>query len=386
LTGVPRQVSPEAARRLAVRAQLLEGDRPTSVLETVRRLGYVQIDPISVVARTQLLTLFARLPQTFDPAELDRELWERRSLFEYFTHAASMVLSEDYGIHQVFMRRYGTTSPQSQRAAAWVQKNRRLRDAIMRRIRRDGPVRSRDFTDTSTRTWDSYGWTSGRNVSWMLDWLWTKGRILVAHRTGGDRWWDLAERVLPDDVRSQRLTERQATLAQVERMLRALGVATAKDIRWHLPRGRYPDLPRRLGELTRAGTVVPATVDGLDGWMHAEALADLEAMEAGDWAPRTTVLSPFDNLVCNRDRTERLFGFDYRIEIYVPKAKRRYGYYVLPVLHGDRFVARVDASYDRAERRLTVHANHLEPGTDTADARATGSAIEQLEAWLGAST
>jgi uncharacterized protein len=224
----------------------------------------------------------------------------------------------------------------------------------------------------------------------MLDVLWTQGRIMVAGRQGQQRVWDLAERILPDWAPTRRPPEREVVRLAAQRSLRALGVATARDIDRHFTAYRYPGLDGVLAALERAGRVerVRVAADGSEHpgpwYVHADDLPLLERLQAGDWQPRTTLLSPFDNLLINRERTERLFGFHYRMEIYVPKAARRYGYYVLPILHGDRLVGRVDPAMDRRSGRLVVHAIHAEPDAPEAAGPAVAAALQDLASFLGA--
>jgi uncharacterized protein YcaQ len=178
--------------------------------------------------------------------------------------------------------------------------------------------------------------------------------------------------------------------AAAQRSLRALGVATARDIGRHFTAYRYPGLATVLASLERSGRIerVRLTADGAGRngpwYVHADDLPLLERLEDGDWQPRTTLLSPFDNLIINRERTERLFGFRFRLEIYVPRAARQYGYYVLPVLHGDTLVGRVDPALDRTNGRLVVHAVHAEPGAPASAGPAAAAALQDLAAWLEA--
>jgi hypothetical protein len=215
-------------------------------------------------------------------------------------------------------------------------------------------------------------------------------RILVAGRKGQQRVWDLAERWLPAWAPTRRPPEREVVRLAAQRSLRALGVATTRDIDRHFTAYRYPGLATVLASLERSRRIerVRLAADGAERngpwYVHADDLALLERLEAGDWRPRTTLLSPFDNLIINRERTERLFGFSFRLEIYVPKAARRHGYYVLPVLHGDRFVGRVDPALDRKTGRLTVHAVHAEPDAPSSAGPAVASALQELATFLGA--
>ena len=398
--STPRTISPTLARRLAVAKQRLAGpcaqaaSRPDAarILGLVRDLGCVQLDPISAVARSHLLVLWSRVG-AYDMGELDRLLWEERSLFEYWAHAASIVLTEDYPIHNVMMRRYpsGETG-WSRRVRDWIEQNRELRDHILEEIRKNGPMQSKQFEDKTLEEWYSTGWTGGRNVSQMLDFLWTQGKLMVAGRVGGQRLWDLAERCLPEWTPHEELDRHEAVRRAAQKSLRALGVANPRDITQHYTRGRYPGLEKALAELEAEGRIEHVRIEEdhkvwPGAWyVHADDLPLLERLAAGEWHPRTTLLSPFDNLVCDRARSEKLFDFEFRIEIYVPKAQRKYGYYVLPILHGDRMIGRVDPSMDRKQKRLNINAVYAEPGApmDAETGQAVAGAIESLGEFLGA--
>jgi uncharacterized protein YcaQ len=208
---------------------------------------------------------------------------------------------------------------------------------------------------------------------------------MVAGRKGIEKYWDLAERVLPSWTPREPMTEQQATSKAAEYSLRSLGVATAADIRQNFVM-RYPGLEKALVSLRRRERIESVAVEGLDDeWFaHTDDLRLLDRIEAGDWTPRTTLLSPFDNLIRDRARLERLFGFEYRIEIYVPKAKRRYGYYVLPILDGDRIVGRMDPAMDRSNGRLTIKAVYAEPGAPASAGKGVAASVEDLATFLGA--
>ena len=387
-----RTLDPALVRRLAVSRQCLTGPPPAAagpedIMSVAADLGSLQLDPISVVARSHLLVLWSRLGR-YDPADVEDLLWRERRLFEYWTHAAAIVCMDDLPIHSLLMRRY--PSERRRQLREWLAANQALRRSILRRLRAEGPLPTSAFEDRAVTSWQSSGWTAGRNVDRMLDLLWTQGRILVAGRKGQQRVWDLAERWLPDWAPTRRPPEREVVRAAAQRSLRALGVATARDIECHFTAYRYPGLPTVLASLERSGRIerVRLTADGAGRngpwYVHADDLPLLERLEDGDWQPRTTLLSPFDNLIINRERTERLFGFRYRLEIYVPRAARQYGYYVLPVLHGDTLVGRVDPALDRTNGRLVVHAVHAEPGAPASAGPAVAAALHDLAAWLGA--
>jgi uncharacterized protein YcaQ len=393
MARAPRTRDPALVRRLAVSRQRLTGPLPAAagpedIMSVAADLGSLQLDPISVVARSHLLVLWSRLGR-YDPADVEDLLWRERRLFEYWTHAAAIVCMDDLPIHSLLMRRY--PSERHRQLREWLAANQALRRSILGRLRADGPQPTGAFENRAVASWRSSGWTAGRNVDRMLDLLWTQGRILVAGRKGQQRVWDLAERWLPPWAPTRRPPEREVVRLAAQRSLRALGVATARDIDRHFTAYRYPGLATVLASLERSRRIerVRLAADGAERngpwYVHAEDLPLLERLEAGDWRPRTTLLSPFDNLIINRERTERLFGFRFRLEIYVPKAARRHGYYVLPVLHGDRFIGRVDPALDRKTGRLAVHAVHAEPDAPSSAGPAVAAALQELAAFLGAS-
>ncbi len=363
------------------------------MLGVIRSIRCVQLDPIAVVARSPHLVLGSRVAG-FDPKHLERLLWRDRSVYEYWAHAASIVLADDHPIHAWYMRRYlrDDGSGWDRRRLAWMAANARLKRSVMAQIRREGPVLARRLGGPTSESWRSSGWTNERNVDRMLGFLWGSGAIMVAGREGIQKLWDLTERVLSPDAPHERLSDLEVTRRAVDRSLRGLGVGTPRHIKTHFTRDRYPELERVLGEFERAGRIERLTVEH-DGapitgtwYVHRDDLPLLERIERGRWVPRTTMLSPFDNLIADRARADLLFDLPYRMEIYVPKAKRRYGYYSMPVLDGDRFVALVDPAMDRASGRLLVRAVHPAPETrPTAQVwRSAAGAVRHLAGWLGA--
>ena len=391
----PLIISHTAVRQVAVAAQQLVSPHPNcdtdDIMEVINRLGCLQLDPINVVARSHLLVLWSRLGN-YDPALLDTLLWQEHRLFEYWAHAASIVVTEDYPIHQMRMRNYAKdNSPWSQRITDWMEQNNTLQTTILDDLRERGPLRSRDFEDTSVAEWESSGWTHGRNVSRMLDFLWMQGQILVGRRKGIEKWWNLAERCLPTWVSYEPLPDREVVSRAAQKSLRALGVATERHINEHYTQGRYPGLSDVLAELESAGQIVQVRIQGENGelpgkwFIHAELLSMLEGLTAA-WEPRTTLLSPFDNLICNRKRTQLLFDFSYQSEIYTPKDKRRFGYYVMPILHGDRLIGRIDPTLNRTQRTLVINAVHVEPNVLITGemGQAVANAIQELARFLGA--
>ncbi len=392
-----RTISLPTARRLFIQRQRLNDPDPANdaagLLDVVRDLGCLQLDPISAVARSHQLVLWSRVGN-YDLAALDRLLWDDRSLFEYWAHQASIVLTEDYPIHSLLMRTYAreeATGEISQRYARWLAANQKLRRHILQELKRRGPLPSRVFENKTEKDagWYSSGWTSGRDVSQMLDYLWITGKILVAGRASLQKLWDLSERCLPEWTSREKLPEKEVVRHAAQKALRALGVATPQQIKWHYTRRRYPHLNERLHELATEGALERIHVADETGewYIHATDVPLLDRVEKNEIAfERTTLLSPFDNLICDRARTTNLFNFDFRIEIYTPQHKRQYGYYVLPILHGDRLIGRIDPKMDREHGLLHIHAVHAEKDAplNRKTARAIRSAIEELATFLGA--
>jgi uncharacterized protein YcaQ len=388
----------EHARRMAVSCQHLEGPPPRRgggrLREVLSTLRCLQLDPIDAVAQSHLLVLWSRLG-AFDRHELDTLLWKERWLFEYWAHAASIVLTEDYPLHRAMMRGHLASEPGEQpasarRAAEWFEANKALRNSILARLRADGPQPTDGFDDRAAVSWNTGGWSVGRNVDRMLDLLWTRGEIMVAGRNGKRRLWDLAERCLPEWTDREPLPEREVVSRAAEHSLRALGVGRRRDIEQHYIRSRYPGLADLLPELVARGRIVPVVLKDAperERWyVHTDRLPLLERILRGDWTARTTLLSPFDNLICNRERTLRLWDFDFRSEIYVPKSRRQYGYYVLPILHGERLIGRVAPRYDRKRETLTLEGVYAEPSASRAKtvARAVGRSLAALASFVGA--
>jgi len=357
-----------------------------------RELGCVQIDPLRAVERTQLLVLWSRLGK-FDPADLETLLYQERRLFEYWAHAASIVLTDDYPIYQLHMRDWLVGDEGWKiRFRDWMEKNDELCQYILKELNKNGPLSSRHFKDQSQKSWESSGWTSGQNVSQMLGGLWRLGQIMVHSRKGLTKYYELTERCLPDWTPREELEWPEAVNRSAQQSLRALGLAKAAHINEHFSRGRYPNLAETLAQLEAEEKLIQVQIkeDG-EPWpgvwyVHADKLPLLDRLERGEWEPRTTLLSPFDNLICDRNRTEELFKFYFRIEIYVPKAKREYGYYVLPILHGDRLIGRLDPKMDRKKKRLNIYAVYAEPevSLDPETGQAVLRAIEELADFLGA--
>jgi hypothetical protein len=386
-------------RRLAVAKQQLAGPAPAAdasgLMQVARALRCVQLDPISAVARSHVLVWFSRIGP-YDPALIDRLLFHDKLLFEYWAHAASIVLMDDYRLHRYQMV-HGLNDDQSEwaaRARAWVETNTDLRAHILALLAERGTALSREIEADGIHpeSWVSTGWTNGRNVSRMLDYLWMRGEIMVVGRRGGQKVWGLTRTFLPDLTLLQPLSRHEVVELGIEHAVRALGAARPAHIRYHFIRNRYHDLPQALKALVEQGRLVRAALLADDStplandyFVHRDDLPLLAALEQGAFEPRTTLLSPFDNLICDRNRTRALWDFDFTIEIYVPPAKRQYGYYVLPILHGEHLIGRVDSQYDRKVKALYVRAVYAEPDVLEPELGVSvAGALESLGQFLGA--
>jgi uncharacterized protein len=250
------------------------------------------------------------------------------------------------------------------RVEAWLRDNDRFRRDILKLLERSGPLASRDIPDTCAVPWASSGWTNDRNVTQMLEFMQARGQVAIAGRVGRERMWDLPERVYPPDVEIPSIE--QAERIKDERRLAALGIARAQA-------RAMPMEPIHVGE---AGE--PAVVEGVKG----EWRVDPRHLD-GAFKGRTALLSPFDRLIHDRVRTEELFDFEYTLEMYKPAAKRRWGYFALPILHGDRLVGKVDATADREASVLRVSAIHEDVRFTRAVSKAVQAELQDLASWLG---
>lgn len=396
----PLIISSKTARRLAVQAQRLnrlpESADKETLLNTIQQIRCVQIDPINVVARSPLLVLFSRLG-IYDPADLNALLWEDRLLFEYWAHAASIVLVEDFPLFELQMRSFSRGDGQwATRIRHWMETNSSFQNYIKDELTKRGPLFAGEFEDLSVKSWESTGWTHSRNVSMMLGLMWEQGDITVTRREGDGfglkKQWGLFEHHMPQWIDHQPISQEKIVRQAALLSLQALGVGTEKQINNYFIRGGYPDLLPILNSLVEEGQILPITIqDGVEEWpgswfIHGDMLADLQAIQNGQWSSRTVLLSPFDNLIADRERTEMFFDFYYRSEIYTPKAKRVYGYYVMPILHGERLIGRVDPKIDRKKKILHIYAVHAEDGApDSLEVgQAIAGAVRQLGRFLGA--
>ena len=376
--------------------QHLAGKVPTGpatemIVSVIRDLGFVQWDPVDVVAPSHLITLWSRVGK-FRMSDLDRLLWDDKKLFEHWSHAASIVLTEDYPLFYSLMKRYPESLSKSwggwkARARKWLAENKGLRKKILSELGK-GPLRLSEFEDHARGKRSADGWTSGSDVSTALFHMQMSGDVMVVGHEGRQNIWGLSETFLPTWVARNELPEQEVEREGAERTIRALGTASPSEINRYFLRGRYLDLKKALERLQEESTVHRVHVTGLGGerYIHDRDVQLLESMNSGAWQPRMSLLAPFDNLLAVREGTSRLFGFDYVHENFLPKNKRKFGTYVLPILWGDRFIGRVDPKMDRENERLVINSIHAEPGAprDKEVALKIRETIENLAEFLGA--
>ena len=347
------------ARRIAVRAQLLDLPRPNDLVAVVEQLTYLKVDPTAAVAPNADLVLWSRLGSGYRPADLQHAIEHDRDLFEWDGLIRPMDALPLYlaGADEV---------PRNAKGREWFEDNEPFRQDILDLLADAGPLLSRDIPDTSLVPWPSTGWTNNRNVTQMLEILLRRGEVAISHRKGRERFWDLAERVYPP---FDAIGYAEALRERDRRRLRALGIARATGT-------ELPVEPVTVGE---AG--VEAVVDGVPGsWRVDEAQLDrLDEPFEG----RTALISPLDMLVYDRKRMELLWDFEYVLEMYKPAKDRRWGFFALPILHHDRLVGKVDVVADRKKRVYVVNAVHEDEPFSPSLRAAVEAELEELAAWQG---
>lgn len=361
LRSAAHRLTVTQARRIVLRAQLLDARRPVDLVHLVEDLTFLAVDPTSAIAPATDLISWSRLGRTYWPGAVDDAIADGM-LFQLRGTVRSM---GDLPLHLAAMRRW----PQHDGVRAWLRENARFERDVLRLVEAEGPMLAKDIPDTAVTPypWGEPGWSSRRSVAEMLEALNMQGKLAMVGRKGQQRLWDLAERAYPqvdpvpwEDARRER----------VARRLAAEGVAR-------------PRVPARSGDGDGWWTELPGEpveVEGVDG----EWRADPELLERADDAfePRTALLSPFDMLIADRKRLLDLFDHEYVLEMYKPKAQRRWGYFALPILHGDRFVGKLDAKADRRAGVLNVFDVHEDLPFDGHVTDAVHAEIERLATWL----
>ncbi len=377
-------LSPAQARRIALAAQGFSRARPASVSarhihRAMDRMGVLQIDSVNVFARSHYMPLFSRLG-AYDPALFDRVFHSRTTHYvEYMAHEATFIPVEDWPLWRFRMEHF-----RARWAAAdsWMSTNTRTLRWVQDELRARGPLRPADLREDAPR--ERGTWWDWDDVKLALEHLWRTGDVAISGRKGFERSYALAEQVIPDAVLSRHVPRDDAIRELTRRAARSSGIATQSDLAdYHRIRDRAA-VSQSIADLVDAGELLPASVRGWDrggrplpSWRHRDAVLPRRIDAAA-------LLTPFDPVVWFRDRALRAFELDYRIEIYVPADKRRYGYYSLPVLVGDRIVARVDLKADRATSTLQVQSAWWEPqAAPDADAERIAAELARAADWQG---
>ncbi|HYL58594.1 MAG TPA: winged helix-turn-helix domain-containing protein [Candidatus Acidoferrales bacterium] len=378
------KISADEARRIALAAQGFADARPSSrpdarhLRRVLEHVGILQIDSVNVLVRAHYMPLFSRLgpyPSTLLENAAYGPL-RHRQLFEYWGRMASLLPVELHPLMRWRMEDAGHSEWWHRRFAKLNRRRPGFRHAVLAEVAARGPISARDLSNGGPRRGPWWGWSDGKIA---LEGLFFAGQVAVAARRGFERLYDLPERVIPARILATPTPNRDDAQRELLRIAaRAMGVATAKDLCGYFRLARETG-DARIAELVEQRELIPVEVEG---WAQPAFVA------RGIRSPRNVgaraLLTPFDSLIWERERTERIFGFRYRIEIYTPLEKRTHGYYVLPFLLGDRMVARIDLKADRAAKTLAVLAAHAEPGVNVAEVGdALMRELQALASWLG---
>lgn len=395
--GIP--TTTEYIRRLAVTKQHLAGKLPNKatrehILLAVRDLVFVQWDPIEVVAPSHVLALWSRAGD-FRLADLDRLMWKEKKLFEHWPgRFAAIVLTEDYPLYYSMMKRYPESvgkswGAQGRSAVEFLARHKELARSMVNQLKR-GPLQLSQFKEYSRTKRAAVAWNPGSGVSEMLSNLEMGGKVMVVGHQGYQNLWGLPEEFFPGWVERHELSEEEVERQAAQRAIRALGTASPPEINCYFPRGRYLNLKGALKSLVEDSMIHRVHVEGLTDkggrYVHNMDVALLESTATDSWQPRMSLLPPFDNLINGRSRTNTVFGFDYSHEMFLPENKRKFGYYVLPILWGERFIGRVDPRMDRRNEKLLINSVHAEPGAPGGNEVSSKIAetIQRLAEFLGA--
>ncbi|MEO7058949.1 MAG: crosslink repair DNA glycosylase YcaQ family protein [Lapillicoccus sp.] len=363
-TKAAHDLTRDQARRIAVHAALLADDRPDDLLDAARRLTMLPLDPTRAVAPAAELILWSRLDPDHRPGDLDDAIASQQVV----EVAGAWRALDDVALHRAEMAAWPTPGPWKDwhhQLSDWLEANQACHRDVLEQLRQDGPMPAGALHDTCVRPWRSSGWNDGKNIRMLLNLLAQRGEVAVAGRQNRERLYDLADRVYPD-APVPPLPEAEAELDR--RRLRAFGLARAGAV-------------YQQGEPVGAGDAgEPVVIEGVRGRWRVDPAA-LDALDA-PVSDRTELLAPFDLLLHDRKRMTDMLGFDYTLEMYKPQAKRSWGYYAMPVLHGDRLVGKVDATSDHESGELLLHAVHEDEPFDDGLRSAVELRITELARWL----
>lgn len=362
----------EAARRLTISNQYLAGNAPggsftDKLTSIIRDIGYIQWDPVTVVAPSHLISIWSRIG-TFEWSELDRMMWEDRNVFFHWVPIAWIVLTEDYPIFYSLMKRYPESmrkgwSSHAEPARKFVESHLELKRQVVEKLKQ-GPAETGQFKDYGKRQKSTDGWSSGNEVTQLLFHLSMAGEVMVAGHSGNQNLWTLTEDFLPQWAERSILPVEELEKKTAMRALKALGAASELDIYRYFVRGRYTNLKGTLKELLNEEKVVKVNVENQPRARPMYLLAGdkrkLDSIMSDKWEHTLNLISPFDNMITLRDRARKMFNFDYTLEQFVPKGKRKFGTYVLPILWDSNLVGRIDAKLEKARSTLIVNAVYAE--------------------------
>jgi uncharacterized protein YcaQ len=355
------RLSRQEARRIAVRAQLLDAPRPTDLLEVIRHLTCVQVDLTAAVAPSPEIVCWSRLGSSYSPADLEALLVDRTVV-----ELQGMIRpAEDIALYRAELAAWPGRQPLRDwqvEIGDWVEVNRACREEILQVLRSEGPLPARELPDSCAVPWRSTGWTNNRNVTKLLAFMEARGEVAVSSRENRAPLWDLADRVYPDEPA---VPAPEARAERDRRRLKALGIV----------RGTGPSCPAEPLDAADAGE--PAVIDGVRGSWRVD-----PDQLGRPFRGRAALLSPLDRLVVDRKRLAEIFEYDYQLEMSKPEAKRRWGYYALPILYGDRLVGKLDATADREAGVLRVAAVHEDASFTTTMRAAVDREIRDLGTWL----
>ncbi|GAA2008995.1 winged helix DNA-binding domain-containing protein [Microbacterium ulmi] len=357
LDSVTHRLTRDQARRIVVRAQLLDAERPGDVVEVAEQLGYIKIDPTATIAPCEQTVLWSRIGWSYEPGQLQKAVETDRLLFELdgAFRPVSMLPLMLPGMR---------SRPLRESTKEWLQANDRFRGDVLARLRAEGPLLASDIPDTAQVSRAPDGWSGSNQVPIMLDLLSRLGVTAIVGREGRHRRWDLAERAYPHDMPEYGAEEASALLA--ERRLQAAGITR--------PHRYWSGVAKTTGE--------PAVVEGSE-WRFRVDPEAIAALEREDDGGRVAFLNPYDSLLFDRARLTELFDFTYVLEQFKPKSQRVYGFFAHPILMGDRFVGMLDAELDRAHDVLRVNAVHELVAFEPEETEMVRAEIDALGEWLG---
>ena len=346
-------LSPEQVRLLALQSQGLSdhsfGKGKKGALSVIEHIGYVQIDTLSVAARAHHHTLWARLPD-YKEIYLNELLEKDRDVFEYWSHAASYLPMCDYRFSLPRKKAYADGK------SHWFGQDKKMQKFVLDRIKAEGPLQSKDFEYKRNDPGNWYEWKPAKKA---LEQLFMEGKLMVLRRQGFQKVYDLTERVLPPDIDTTMPTEKEYVEHLIRKVVGANGIVEEKEISY-LRKGLKEPIKRVLSKMLKSGELMEVKINDDLKTLYVTTEEQLKAIEKIKLKNTIHLLSPFDNLIIQRKRGQRFFDFDYVIECYLPEAKRKYGYFCLPVLYGDRFVGRFDPKADRASKVFHIKQMHFE--------------------------